>query len=89
MFTFVKVYHIARSLETDAEKKTFLSYADAIFSARLKPNGMRWECFIQECPRDVWKINGLTPPTQGSAREKLWRERNEPVEVDGLNDDLL
>ena len=38
-----------------------------------------WEYFVNESPRDLWKINGMVPPLPGSEMEKKWAELNRPV----------
>ena len=42
--------------------------------------GLRWEVHIDDTPRELWSINGLKPPAEGSGEEQRWaRENRAPV----------
>ena len=45
----------------------------------MTERGVDWELHIDETSRELWLIQGMRPPLPGSAAEKLWIERNEPV----------
>ncbi|KAB8072799.1 putative oxalocrotonate tautomerase [Aspergillus leporis] len=66
------IYHLARVMTTDEQKKRFLDAVDAILNPVFEPKGIDWEYFVQELPRDLWKINGLVPPEARSEGEKEW-----------------
>lgn len=79
-FTTISIYHVARTFGTEAHRDKFLEKADQILNPRMKAKGMSWEYFIQESPREYWKINGIIPPPTGSDLEKKWLAANKPVE---------
>jgi hypothetical protein len=78
-YTSISIYHPARGFDNDASKKRFLDKVDSILTPRFQEKGMDWEYFIQESPRDLWRINGVTPPAAGSEREKEWFRLNKPT----------
>jgi phenylpyruvate tautomerase PptA (4-oxalocrotonate tautomerase family) len=77
-FTTVSIYHVARSFQTETDKLKFLKKTDEVLTV-LKTKGMSWEYFIQEAPRELWKVNGIIPPPTGSAEEKEWLRLNRPL----------
>ncbi|KAL1638563.1 hypothetical protein SLS58_008776 [Diplodia intermedia] len=81
-FTTITIYHVARYFQNEAERDLFLEKVDLILNPVLKPKGMDWEYFIQEAPREYWKINGIIPPPTGSELEKKWLAANRPVQED-------
>ncbi len=52
--------------------------------AALKPHvadrGYDFEFHVDETERNLWMVNGLTPPPFKSEAEKLWFRENRPVE---------
>jgi hypothetical protein len=56
-----------------------LDKVDSILTPRLGEKGADWEYFIQETPRDLWRVNGMVPPAPGSEFEKGWLRLNKPV----------
>ncbi|KAK0615448.1 hypothetical protein DIS24_g11807 [Lasiodiplodia hormozganensis] len=81
-FTTISIYHVARAFQNEAQRDKFLEKVDGILNPMLKPKGMSWEYFIQEAPREYWKINGIIPPPTGSEMEKKWLAANKPIEED-------
>jgi hypothetical protein len=41
-----------------------------------------WEYHVDTPPRDLWEINGLTPPMPNTEAEKLWTRLNMAVPYD-------
>jgi phenylpyruvate tautomerase PptA (4-oxalocrotonate tautomerase family) len=39
---------------------------------------LRWEVHIDDTPREMWSINGLKPPAEGSDEEQRWVRENRP-----------
>ena len=74
----IQVWHLARQMTSDEQKKRFLAWVDSILTPVFEPKGVDWEYFVTETPRDLWKINGLIPPSPGSELEKKWVELNRP-----------
>jgi phenylpyruvate tautomerase PptA (4-oxalocrotonate tautomerase family) len=47
---------------------------------------LRWEVHIDDTPRELWSINGLKPPAEGSDEEQRWARENRaspPVPTSG------
>jgi phenylpyruvate tautomerase PptA (4-oxalocrotonate tautomerase family) len=78
-YAAISIYHPARAFDNDASKKKFLDKVDSILTPRLGEKGADWEYFIQETPRDLWRVNGMVPPAPGSEFEKEWLRLNKPV----------
>ena len=78
-FVALTISHLARTFETDEQKKRFLDKVDQALNPIFQTKGLDWEYYVQESPRDLWKINGLVPPPSGSAMEKKWVQFNKPV----------
>ncbi|KAN0091749.1 putative oxalocrotonate tautomerase [Hyaloscypha variabilis] len=78
-YTSISMYHPARGFDNDDSKKRFLDKVDSILTPRFQAKGMDWEYFIQETPRDLWRINGIAPPVAGSELEKEWFRLNKPI----------
>ncbi|KAF7593824.1 hypothetical protein BBP40_010759 [Aspergillus hancockii] len=75
------IYHLARVMTSDKQKQRFLEAVDAILGPVFEPRGIDWEYFVQESPRDLWKINGLVPPEAGSEEEKEWVRLNQAMKL--------
>jgi len=41
---------------------------------------IEWGHHIFETPRDLWWVQGIEPPSLGSAGEKLWIDKNKAVQ---------
>lgn len=78
-FVALTIYHLARTMTSDEQRQKFLKNIDAVLTPMFEPKGIHWEYFVMEVPRDLWKINGLVPPTTGSEEEKIWVRENRPV----------
>ena len=77
-FVCIQIDHVARSFATNEQKERFLNKVDEVLNPVLKSKGVQWEYWIQEGPRDLWKIDGVTPPPTGSEMEKKWAKLNAP-----------
>jgi phenylpyruvate tautomerase PptA (4-oxalocrotonate tautomerase family) len=82
-YASIEIHHIARSIRDADTKKIFLDNVDKIFNPLLVKKGAKWEYFVSESERDMWKINGVYPPAAGSDEEKKWAEVNRQVKLDG------
>ena|ERR1700761_3332008 len=80
-FVHLQIYHLARVMTTDKQKKGFLRAADRVLNPIMERKGLDWEYTVNESPRDLWKINGLVPPEANSEMEKEWLRLNRPVGV--------
>jgi phenylpyruvate tautomerase PptA (4-oxalocrotonate tautomerase family) len=89
MFTTLSIYHVARSMQDAETRDKFLGKVDSILNPRFKSKGIGWEYFVQEAPRELWKINGISPPPTGSELENIWLKQNRPVEEGELKRSIL
>ncbi|KAJ9311489.1 hypothetical protein DTO271D3_8207 [Paecilomyces variotii] len=64
-FTTISIYHAAGSFQNVAERNRFLNQVDWVLTPLLKSKDIGWEYFIQEQPRESWKIDGNIPPEMG------------------------
>lgn len=78
-FAGITIYHLARAFKSDEIKERFHLRVNEVLSPVFEPKGMDWEYFITEASRDLWRINGLVPPTPGSEAEKEWVQVNRAV----------
>jgi hypothetical protein len=56
-----------------------------IYEKTLKPwiedrKELQWEIHISETPRDLWRTQGIDPPSSGSETEKVWVKQNKPTQ---------
>lgn len=75
----IQVWHLARTFQNDEYKQRFLNAVDKVLTPVMEGKGLDWEYFVNESPRDLWKINGMVPPMPGSEMEKSWAEANRPL----------
>ena len=75
----IQVWHLARTMQGDEQKKQFLDAVDRILTPLMEKKGLDWEYFVTESNRDLWKINGMYPPMPGTGAEKAWSEANRPL----------
>ncbi|KAK0738777.1 putative oxalocrotonate tautomerase [Schizothecium vesticola] len=64
---------------------TIMTFAAGRMTEMLGPHveGCDWELHVDETPKELWRINGIVPPPNGSEAEKLWAETNRAVEWEG------
>ncbi|KKK15190.1 hypothetical protein P175DRAFT_0503871 [Aspergillus ochraceoroseus IBT 24754] len=75
------IYHLARTMTTEAQAQRFLGAVDGILTPTFQPKELEWEYFVTETPRNLWKINGLVPPPAGSDEEREWARINKAVKL--------
>ncbi|WP_250283838.1 tautomerase family protein [Frankia sp. CiP1_Cm_nod2] len=75
----VSIDHIARTSPDEAARQRTAAWIGRIlgpFMARIP--GAHWEFHADETSRDLWLINGLVPPPEGSEAEQEWARSNLP-----------
>ncbi|MFG2730529.1 tautomerase family protein [Streptomyces canus] len=78
-FVRIRVDHIARQLE-GAEIRAFcMAIIEEKLAPFVKERGYDWEVHLDETPMDLWRTQGLIPPSAESDMEKLWAKENRPV----------
>lgn len=78
---FVRIWmdHFARTLPTPEAKERWVRKADEAIAPFVRDRGYDWEFHIDETPRDLWSIQGITPPPVDSDAEKKWKAENKPT----------
>ncbi|MCC8964318.1 tautomerase family protein [Bradyrhizobium sp. Pear76] len=76
---FVRIWvdHIARSLEPQ-HRGWWMKQVREIVTPFVEPRAFRWEAHVDETPTELWTIQGLKPPPEGSDAEKHWVSENRP-----------
>jgi phenylpyruvate tautomerase PptA (4-oxalocrotonate tautomerase family) len=79
---FVRIWidHIARAFAPeDSERKAgFMRRVNQLLEPYIKDRGFDWELHVDETPFDLWTIQGLFPPREGTEDEKRWMAENRP-----------
>lgn len=70
--------HLARTTPRE-NYPDILDRVEAAFAPVFKGRGLDWEFHIEQHERELWRMNGISPPPTNSEEEKLWREKNRPV----------
>jgi phenylpyruvate tautomerase PptA (4-oxalocrotonate tautomerase family) len=76
-FVRIWIHEIARRVPEDARGWWMKRIRDAI-APHIADRGLRSEVHIDNTPRELWSINGLKPPAEGSEEEKRWALENKP-----------
>jgi phenylpyruvate tautomerase PptA (4-oxalocrotonate tautomerase family) len=76
-FVRIWIHEIARRVPEDARGWWMKRIRDTV-APFLTDRGLRWEVHIDNTPRELWSINGLKPPEEGSEDEKRWALENKP-----------
>ncbi|MBD0695730.1 tautomerase family protein [Streptomyces sp. CBMA123] len=75
----IVVEHIARHTEEpDLRRRTREALA-AVLAPHTTERGLYCEFHIDETPRDLWMMDGISPPPTGSEAEQLWARENRPL----------
>ncbi|RJO78845.1 4-oxalocrotonate tautomerase [Nocardia panacis] len=75
----VVVDHLARQAVGAEMRKRMTERVADLIRPYTADRGLYWEFNITESERDLWMIDGLWPPDQGSAAEQLWAEEHRPL----------
>ncbi|KAJ5657567.1 oxalocrotonate tautomerase [Penicillium longicatenatum] len=83
-FVRVVINHVAvRIPDSDAAFLRTTSRLDEAMKPHLLDKGYDFEYTVEETERRLWKINGLIPPPNKSAEERVWAEENKPLPYEG------
>ena len=76
---FVRIWidEIARSVP-DELRGWWMKQISETVSPFATERGLRWEVHVDDTPRQLWSINGLKPPEEGSEEERRWARENKP-----------
>ncbi|NGN68837.1 4-oxalocrotonate tautomerase [Streptomyces sp. A7024] len=76
----IAVDHIARRNPDEDSRRRTAQWIKGMLRPQLEQHpGLHWEFHVDETSRDLWMINGIVPPPEGSAAEKEWAEQNAPA----------
>jgi 4-oxalocrotonate tautomerase family enzyme len=76
-FVRIWIHEIARSVPEEARGWWMKRIRETI-APLVADRGLRSEVHIDNTPRELWSINGLRPPDEGSDEEKRWALENKP-----------
>lgn len=76
-FVRISVDHIARKSLPD-ERELLLKIFNKSIHPFVRDRGLDWEIHVDETPRDLWTIQGMRVPDEGSAEEQRWTRENRP-----------
>ncbi|MGQ0464368.1 MAG: tautomerase family protein [Sporichthyaceae bacterium] len=81
----VSILHIARSHEQVAEylgiglqdlNEAFMKMAHEVLDPFIADRGYELELFVQQSDRELWRIDGMSPPPPWSDAERQWAKDN-------------
>ena len=76
-FVRISIDHIARAAPEE-QRELLLRFMNKSIHPFIRDRGLDWEIHIDETPRDLWTIQGMRPPDEGSAEEQRWARDNRP-----------
>lgn len=76
-FVRISIDHIARSAAPEV-REPLLKFLNKSIHPFVRDRGLDWEIHIDETPRDLWTIQGMRPPDEGSPEEQRWARENRP-----------
>ena len=68
--------HIAREFPNLEASRRFIDRINQIIYPYIGGRGLDWEIHIDETPFDLWSINGIYPPREGTPDEQRWIAEN-------------
>jgi phenylpyruvate tautomerase PptA (4-oxalocrotonate tautomerase family) len=76
---FVRIWvdHIARGLKPE-HRGWWMKRVKEIVTPFIEVKSFRWEAHVDETETELWTIQGLKPPPEGSEAEKRWFAENRP-----------
>lgn len=75
----VVIDHIARHADNPTVRRLTGEAVGRRLASHTTDRGLSCEFHIDETPRDMWMIDGLSPPPSHSEAEQLWIRENRPV----------
>lgn len=77
---FVRIWidHIAREFPDSAASRRFIDKINDVLAPWVRDRGYDWELHIDETAFDLWSVQGIFPPRQGTADEARWIAENKP-----------
>ncbi|WP_030790504.1 tautomerase family protein [Streptomyces sp. NRRL S-920] len=73
----ITIDHIARHHSDQESRRRIAEWIRAMLQPHLEQHaGLHWEFHVDETSRDLWMINGMVPPPEGSEAEKGWARQN-------------
>lgn len=75
----IVIEHIALHMDDPERRRRSSEEIGKVIAPYTTDRGLHVEFHIDETPRDLWMIDGISPPPSGSDAEKLWVQENRPV----------
>ncbi|WP_203887782.1 tautomerase family protein [Planotetraspora kaengkrachanensis] len=75
----VVIEHLARQPRDPAARNRIAEELSHLLAPHTRDRGLYCEFHVDETPRDLWMIDGLRPPPEGSEAERLWVRENRAV----------
>ncbi|GHF00393.1 hypothetical protein GCM10018785_74460 [Streptomyces longispororuber] len=73
----ITIDHIARRNPDQETRRRTARWINEILRPHLERHAdLHWEFHADETSRDLWMINGIVPPPEGSEAEKTWAQQN-------------
>lgn len=70
---------IAVAMPTAEMRAEAMRGTEEFLAPFIKDKGYDWELHFDETPRDLWRVQGLIAPDQGTDAADLWYRDNKPV----------
>ncbi|MGA4844887.1 tautomerase family protein [Streptomyces sp. G5(2025)] len=73
----IAIDHIARRNPDQETRRRTAQWIRGMLQPHIERHtGLHWEFHVDETSRDLWMINGIVPPPEGSDAEKNWAQQN-------------
>lgn len=70
---------IAVAMTSPEMRAAAMEGTEAFLEPFIKAKGYDWELHFDETPRDLWRVQGLIAPEQGTEAAELWFRENKPI----------
>ncbi|KAK8180481.1 putative oxalocrotonate tautomerase [Phyllosticta capitalensis] len=76
--------HTARNFQSKEVKMRFLAKLDEVIKPHLLDQGLDYEYSGADFDRDLWRINSIEPPQEGTRAFEVWKRENRAVPLEKL-----
>lgn len=75
----IKIDHIAIHTEDPDTRVRTRQILARTLAQHTTDRGLHCEFHVDETPRDMWMLDGITPPPHKSTAHQLWVQENRPI----------